>query len=228
MAAVHREPHAAVLGQAPLGDVQVGHDLHARDDTAGHAPRHRRHVLQHAVDAKAHAQLALVGGQVHVGGAALDRLGDDLVDELDRGGVVGAGAQIDHFSALALLLGLACLGLGDDVLETVKPGDQRSDVLRWRDRHADLIAGHDRHVVDGEHVGRVGHRDQQRPLVRERHRHRLIALGGGRGDEVGGGHVDLEGAEVEMVEPVALRQGSRERVVVQDALLEQHPLRRGS
>ena len=76
---------------------------------------------------------------MHVGGAALDRLGDDLVDELDRGGVVGAGAQIDHFSALALLLGLACLGLGDDVLETVKPGDQRSDVLRWRDRHAHLI-----------------------------------------------------------------------------------------
>ena len=34
--------------------------------------------LQHAVDAEAHAQLAAVGLEVDVRGAALDRLGDDL------------------------------------------------------------------------------------------------------------------------------------------------------
>ena len=76
-------PDAAVLGQAPLGDVQLGHDLHARDHSGGHAPRDRSDVLQDAVNAHPHAHLVAVGRQVHVGGAPLDGLGDDLVDELD-------------------------------------------------------------------------------------------------------------------------------------------------
>ena len=82
---------------------------------------------------------------------------------------------------------------------------------RRRDRDADLVAGHDRDVVDREDVRRVGHRDQQRALVGERDRHRLVALGDAGGDEVGGGHVDLEDAEVEVVEAVALGERARER-----------------
>ncbi len=46
------------------------------------------------------------------------------------------------------------------------------------DRDAHLIAGHDRDVIDRQHVRRIRHRHQQRALVGERHRHSLIALGG--------------------------------------------------
>ncbi len=115
----------------------------------------------------------------------------------DLGAVV---AVLEHFG-----------GLADDVFEPVQARDQRGDVVRRRDRDADLVAGHDRDVVDREHVRRVGHRDQQRALVGERDRHRLVALGDGRADEVGRGHVDLEDAEVEVVEPVALGERACER-----------------
>ena len=180
---------------------------------------------EHAVDAEAHAQLAPVGSQVDVGGAALDGLRDDLVDELDDRRVFGGLVQGDDLGAfLAVLEGLR--RLADDVFEAVQARDQRGDVIRRRDRDADLVAGHDRDVVDREHVRRVGHRHQQRALVGERHGNRLVALGDGRADEVGGGHVDAEDAEVEVVEPVALGQRARQRVLRERAVFEQHALGR--
>ena len=194
----------------------------------GHPPRHGGDVLEHAVDAEAHAQLAPVGRQVDVGGAALDRLGDDLVDELDDRRVFGGLVQRDDLPAVFFDFLEHLGGLADDVFEPVQARDQRGDVVRRRDRDADLVAGHDRDVVDGEHVRGVGHRDEQRALVGERHRHRLVALGDGRADEVGGGHVDREDAEVEVVEAVALGQRAREPVLGERAVFEQHPLGRGA
>ena len=90
---------AAVLRHAPLGDVEVAHDLHAADRAGDHPLGDRRRLLEHAVDAEAHAQLLAVGRQVHVRGADLDRLGDDLVDELDDRRLVAALAQLDDLGA---------------------------------------------------------------------------------------------------------------------------------
>ena len=93
--AVDGQPDAAVLRQAPLGDVELGHDLHARDDAGGHPPRDRVDVAQHAVDAEAHAQVLALRRDVKVGGALLDGLPDELVDELDDRRVVGGLVQLD-------------------------------------------------------------------------------------------------------------------------------------
>jgi hypothetical protein len=46
------------------------------------------HGLQDAVHAEAHAVLGLVGLEVDVGGAALDRVDQHLVDEAHHRGVV--------------------------------------------------------------------------------------------------------------------------------------------
>ena len=81
-------------GSAPLGDVEVGHDLHARDDARDHPARDLRGLAQHAVDAEAHAHLAALGLEVDVRGALLDGLGDDRVDELDDRRVVGGLADL--------------------------------------------------------------------------------------------------------------------------------------
>ena len=56
--AVDRQADATVLRHAPLGDVEVAHDLHAADDAEHHPPLHHRGLDEHAVDAEAHAQLA--------------------------------------------------------------------------------------------------------------------------------------------------------------------------
>src|SRR5207248_8377038 len=64
LAAVHLQAHAAVLRAAALGDVELGHDLHARDNAGDHAAGHGRGVRHHAVHAEAHARLALAGVEV--------------------------------------------------------------------------------------------------------------------------------------------------------------------
>ena len=85
---------ASVLRHAPLGDVQIGHDLHAGDDGRPHPHRGRGHLLEHAVDPKADSQPLLVRLDVDIAGPASHRLGDQRVDELDHRGLVAAGAGV--------------------------------------------------------------------------------------------------------------------------------------
>ena len=164
--AVDRQADAAVLRHAPLGDVEVGHDLHARDDAGCHAPRHGRDVAQHAVDAEADAQVLAVGGDVQVGRALLDGLADELVDEPDDGRVVGGLVQVDD-RGVRPRPGLVVAAVAHHVADPREARDHVDDVLAGRDRDADLVAGEDRDVVDGVHVRRVGHRDEQRAFADE-------------------------------------------------------------
>ena len=83
---------AAVLRQAALGDVEPGHDLHARHHGGVQPSRRREHVVQHAVDAQPDREGALEGLDVHVAGARPDRLVDDAVHQAN-GGRVLAGFQ---------------------------------------------------------------------------------------------------------------------------------------
>ena len=71
---------------------------------ADHALRHGRRLVQHAVDAEAHAHLVAVGLEVDVRGAPLDGLGDDRVDELDDRRVVGRLAQVDDLAEPLVVL----------------------------------------------------------------------------------------------------------------------------
>src|SRR5262249_50968964 len=74
---------AAVLRQTLLGDVQPGHDLDARDDHRLEALGRRDDVVEDAVDAEAHRQVALERLDVDVAGAVLDRLEEERIDQLD-------------------------------------------------------------------------------------------------------------------------------------------------
>ena len=64
--ALHGHGHAAVLRHALLGDVEVGHDLHARDHAGDHSVRDRGRLAQHAVHPEAHPHLAALGLEVDV------------------------------------------------------------------------------------------------------------------------------------------------------------------
>ena len=160
-----------------------------------------------------------------VGGAALGGLRDDRVDELDDRRVVGRLAQVDDFldprARLALLD-----RLGDRVLEAVHAHDQRVDVLRRGDRRPHVEVGEQRDVVDREHVRRVRHRQQQRVLVDVGDRDGVVALRGGGAQQVGGAHIDLEHAEIEVIEAVPLGHRARELLGGDRLLVEQHALGR--
>ena len=77
------ELDAAVLRHAALGDVELRHDLEARDERRLELQRRLHDFLQRAVDAVAHAQLVLEALEVDVRRAALHGVGEDRVDELD-------------------------------------------------------------------------------------------------------------------------------------------------
>ena len=65
---------AAVLRQALLGDVQLRHDLDARDHQRRHRALALQDLAQHAVDAEAHHQPVLERLDVDVRGVFLHRL----------------------------------------------------------------------------------------------------------------------------------------------------------
>ena len=79
------QPDTAVLRDALLGDVQMTQDLEARDNRRLEFADLRRNVGfdQHAVNSITHAQLILERLDVNVGGAGFERLGHDLIHELD-------------------------------------------------------------------------------------------------------------------------------------------------
>ena len=64
----------AVLRDAALGDVDVGHDLQAADHAGLDALGRAHHLVQHAVDAVADAQVVLGRLDVDVRRAVLHRL----------------------------------------------------------------------------------------------------------------------------------------------------------
>ena len=156
------------------------------------------------------------GLEVDVGGALVDALRDERVDELDDRRLVGGLAEVDD---LRPLVGDGLLD--DHVVDLVHAPDERADVLLRRDGGADLVAGHQRDVVDREHVARVDHRDEQRALVEEADGDGGVALRGRGGQQVGRGHVDAEGVEVDVVDAEALGDDPGELVRGQDAAVDE-------
>ena len=83
LAVLQLQPDAAILRHAPLGDVQVRHDLEPADDRGLQVDGRCGRVLQHAVDAISHPQPVGVSFEVHVRGPRFERLEQQQVHELD-------------------------------------------------------------------------------------------------------------------------------------------------
>ena len=180
---------------------------------------HGRGLREHAVDPEQHLHVrSCLGIEVDVRSAALDRLGDDRVDELDdrRVGARDPSTSVNSRSVSTLL------GLGDDVFDTRQPADQRRDVLGRRRRGDDRHARDHRDLVDRQHVRRVGHRDEQacrrRGTAPAAPRY-CFAISGR--DQVRRAHVDLEHRQVDVVDAEALRERTRQLVVANRAGLDQ-------
>ena len=159
-AAVH-DRHAAVLRLAALGDVDVAHDLEAGDDAVLDALGRALHRVQHPVDAVPHPHVVLGRLDVDVGRVVLDRLAHEQVHETHDGSVVlgvAADAEVGVLGGTVLLLErrgqVAELVVGADV--AVDRGEQ---VGALGDGRGDLHPCGRSHIVDGEDVARVRHRE---------------------------------------------------------------------
>ena len=90
-------------GSAPLGDVEIGHDLDAGGDGKGQMARRRHHFVQHAVGLDADAEFVLERLEVQVAGVVLDRQQQHHVEQLADRGAVGQG--LDAASGRSALRG---------------------------------------------------------------------------------------------------------------------------
>ncbi len=90
----HPQRNPPILRQALLGDVELRHDLDARDDRAVQRARRLDQVAQRAVDAQPHHRARLERLDVDVGGAVAQRLREQGVDQSDQRRVVLALEQI--------------------------------------------------------------------------------------------------------------------------------------
>ncbi len=170
---IHLEHDAAVLRQPLLADVQLGHDLDARDDGVLQLQRRGHDGLQDAVHAEAHAVFLLVGLDVNVAGGALHRVGEDQVHQLDDGRFLGgplqfAGGKRVFIACLQLDVGIALADVRHHLFQVFLVGVAVGlvDALknrRFRSHHRlDVEAGHELDVVHGEHVGGIHHGDGER------------------------------------------------------------------
>ena len=122
-----------------------------------------------------------------------DGLGDDRVHELDdRRVAVGLVDEQVGLARRPRLPRRRCPRSTRPCARAALSSRLRSstDAAAGRTRRPVIIAD----VVDRQHVGRVGHRQQQRAVVGEADGHRLVALGGLGAEQVDGAHVEVEGA----------------------------------
>ena len=179
---------ATVLGHAPLGDVEVRHDLDAARDGGGEMPRRRNHFIEHAVAAVAHLVFVFERFEVNVRGVIANGHQQDHVDELAHGLRVGEFRDVVQIDGrFALEGGVAEVGVGFEhrvdrgdrlfLLAGVGPLDERLDLLERReDRQHVLDAEQVLQVVHRLKVVRVGNGDGER-VVLEADRHEFVELG---------------------------------------------------
>ena len=93
-ASLSHQTDATVVGQAMLGDVEVRHDLDARDDGGAIADGDDGGLLEQAVDAKAHHHAFGARLEMNVAGAAGEGLVQDRIDDVgDAASLVGERGQ---------------------------------------------------------------------------------------------------------------------------------------
>ncbi len=168
LAAAKLDLDAAVLRQAALGDVELAHDLDAGCYGVFQLQRRFHHLVEHAVDAVAHPEELLVRLDMDIGRLLLDGVGENKVDQLDDRGVLGGALQRADIDLLFLPDDLQVLHL--EVAHDV--GKRCALVVELVDGslygalgdHDDfyVVAGHELYVVDGEDVGGITHRDDER------------------------------------------------------------------
>ena len=216
---MHAQADAAVLRQPPLGDVEARHDLDARDHRGSHALGRRFDVVQHAVDAIAHRQPILERLDVDVGGAHVERVGDEEADEADDRRFGGQVLQLLHVGVEREFVD-ARLDVADHLAlrrlaGPVEPLQRGVELGRDRDHRPHRAPGDHLERADGVRVGRIGHRQRDFVVVLA-HRQRMGVAQEART------HALLENREFGIARNVDQRQRQLDRQRFRDVALRDH------
>ena len=93
----YAQRNTPVLGQALLGDIQLRHDLDARDHQRCHGAPGLQHLLHDAVDTEAHHKSVFKRLDMDVGCILLYRRGQDRIDQPDYRRVIIGLEQVRGF-----------------------------------------------------------------------------------------------------------------------------------
>ena len=179
---VDGQADAAVLREPLLGDVEVAHDLDARDDAGDHAARDRRGAR--AARRRRGSARACPCPRARSGCRRRRPRRAWAMIELTSlmTGASSADSRISVTSAAPSSSSSSSIASATASSSCWRRGDQRRDVLGGGD---DRAARRWPVMIEmsstREHVGRVRHRDQQRASSIEADRDRVVALGRRRG-----------------------------------------------
>ncbi len=172
-----------VLGDAPLGDVEVRQDLDAGGERRLHLHRRLHDLLERAVDPVADPDLLLVRLDVDVADALHHGVGEEPVDELDdrrRIHLLLQRRDVDVFVLLLHELEVVLHEVPEQIAHVLLIGRTVVilEVLTERvladDHRLDVEARLEAHDIDGLVVGGVGHRHGQRPPDLSQREHQML------------------------------------------------------
>ena len=188
--------------------------------------------LQDAVNSKPHADFLFVRLDVNVAGAALDRVGQDQVHQLDDGRFLGRAFQLGEvhllffggeFQVRVLLAGEVLHHLGEFFFAlrlAVELRDGLGDGRLGGHHRLHVEAGHELDVVHREDVGRIGHRDGQR-RADARERNDLVADRRILRDQLDDGGIDFVILQIDGGNAVLAGKHTRNFIVADEAELHQ-------
>ena len=225
----HLQLDAAVLRHAALGDVELRHDLDARDERRLHLERRLHDLEQRAVDAVAHPDLVLERLEVDVARAPLHRVGQDAVDQLDDRRVVdlrlGGASPLPAPRRPRRLRPLASMSLRR-LCSSCWSSARSASRSASRSVNSPAMTGKRSYRVmnlrssSSAEVGRVGHRDGERAALALEREDQVLGRQVG-GDQLEDPGVDLEAGEVHRRHAVLPRQDLGELDLGDEAELDQ-------
>ncbi len=140
-----------------FGDVNVCHDLESADQCIGYRPGGAHDLVEHTVDPKPDPEVSLGWFDVDVRGAIGCCSGDQHIDQLDDGRLVGGCFHRPQIIGFDCILSSQLGHIGYRVVQRGHPRYGRFNIGSSSNLENHLAPGDGSDVVDRQHIGGIGH-----------------------------------------------------------------------